>query len=92
LAYFLSAIENIGKASGVYLNDVKPQKVKDTDFYKIMLVEVKFQATSQTLAKFLYELENSPLLLKVSRLQVNYKGGDSSLLDGTIQVSKVSLL
>ena len=71
---------------------MKPQKVKDTDFYKIMLVEVKFQATSQTLAKFLYELENSPLLLKVSRLQVNYKGGDSSLLDGTIQVSKVSLL
>jgi len=92
MASVLSAIENIGKTSGVYLNDVKPQKVKDTDFYKIMLVEVKFQATSQTLAKFIYELQNSPLLLKVSRLQVNYKGGDSSSLEGTIQVSKVSLL
>lgn len=91
MAVVLSEIEKIGKATGVYLSDVKPQKIKDMDFYKIMLVEIKFQADMQTLSKFIYELGNSVLLLKVSRLQVNSKGGDSSLVEGAIEVSKISL-
>ena len=91
MASVLSEIEKIGNSTGVYLSDVKPQKIKDRDFYKIMLVEIKFQASIQTLTKFIYELQNSALLLKVSRLQVDSKGEDSSLLEGVIQVSKVSI-
>lgn len=90
MATVLSEIEKIGKSTGVYLSDVKPQKVKNKDFYKIMLVEIKFQADMQTLSQFIYKLQNSALLLKVSRLQVNSKGGDF-LLEGIIEVSKVSL-
>jgi len=91
MASVLSEIEKIGKSAGIYLSDVKPQRIKDMDFYRIMLVEIKFQASMKTFSKFIYELGNSALLLKVSRLQVNSKGADSSLLEGIIQVSKVSL-
>lgn len=91
MASVLSEIEKIGKSTGVYLTDVKPQRMKDMDFYKIMLVEIKFQSNMGTLSKFIYELQNSPLLLKVSRLQIDTKGGDISLLQGAIQVSKISL-
>lgn len=91
MASVLSEIEIIGKNVGFYLSNVKPQKIKDMDFYKIMFVEIKFQADIQTFSKFIYEIQNSPLLLKVSRLQLNSKGGDSSFLEGTIQISKISL-
>lgn len=91
MASVLSEIENIGKASGVYLSDVKPQKIKDMDFYKVLLVEIKFQATMPTLSKFIYDLQNSTSLLKVKRLQINIKGGESSLLEGMLQISKISL-
>lgn len=91
MASVLSEIEKIGKSTGIYLSDVKPQKIKDMDFYKIMLVEIRFQATMQTLSKFIYELQNSTFLLKASRLQVNSKGGGSTLLEGVIQISKISL-
>ncbi|MDD5005127.1 MAG: type 4a pilus biogenesis protein PilO [Candidatus Omnitrophica bacterium] len=91
MSSLLSEIEQIGNASGIYLSDVKPQKIKEMDFYKVMVVEIKFQATMQNLTKFIYEIQNSTLLLKVSRLQVNSKGGGSSLLEGILQVSKISL-
>jgi len=91
MALVLTEIERIGKSTGTYLNDVKPQKIKDMDFYKTMLVEIRFQASVQTLSKFIYELQNSSLLLKASRLQINSKGGDQQQLEGIIQISRVLL-
>lgn len=91
MASVLSEIERIGKTTGIYLKDVKPQRIKDMSFYKILLVEIKFQADTQNLSKFIYSLQTSASLLKVKRLQVDIKGGESSLLEGTLQISKVSL-
>jgi Tfp pilus assembly protein PilO len=91
MASVLTEIERIGKATGIYLNNVKPQKIKDMDFYKIMQVEIRFEATMDTLSKFIYELQNSSYLLKPNRLQINSQGGDSSLLEGIIQINKISL-
>jgi len=91
MASVLSEIEKIGKKAGIYLSNVKPQRIKDMNFYKILLVEIKFQANMQTLSKFIYNLQNSTSLLKVKRLQINIKGGGSSLLDGVLRISKISL-
>lgn len=92
MASVLSEIEKIGKSSGIYLSDVKPQKIRDMGYYKLLLVEIKFQASMQTLSKFIYDLRNSSLLLKVQRLQINIQGGESALLEGLIQISKISLI
>ena len=67
------------------------ESMRAPDFYKIMLVEIRFQGTMQTLSKFIYELQNSALLLKASRLQINSKGADQRLLEGVIQISRISL-
>lgn len=91
MASVLTEIEKIGKSTGIYLNDVKPQKIRDMDFYRVMLVEIRFQADMQTLSKFIYELQNSPFLLKTSRLQISSERKNSSLLDGIIQISKISI-
>ena len=91
MASVLAEIEKIGKSTAIYLSDVKPQKVKDMGFCRIMLVEIKFQSSMQTLTKFIYELQNSPFLLKASRLQVSSQKAGSDLLEGDIQISKVTI-
>ena len=92
MAAVLSEIEKTGKAAGIYMSDVKPQRVKDMDFYRELLVEIKFQATMQTLAQFIYNLESSHSLLKVKRLQINIKGGGDVSIEGNLQISKICLL
>jgi len=91
MASVLSEIEKIGQSAQVYLSDVKPQPIKDRDFYRLLGVEVKFQASMETLSKFIYNLQKSPFLLRVKRLQVNSKGQSSNLLEGTIQINKISI-
>lgn len=92
MAVVLSEIEKTGKAAGIYMSDVKPQRVKEMDFYRELLVEIKFQATMQTLAQFIYNLENSGSLLKVKRLQINIKGGGAASIEGNLQISRIFLL
>ncbi|MFC1646234.1 type 4a pilus biogenesis protein PilO [Candidatus Omnitrophota bacterium] len=91
MATVLTEIEKIGNSTGIYLSDVKPQKIKDMDFYKVMIVEIRFQGAMQTLSKFIYELQNSALLLKASRLQINSKGAGQQLIEGVIQISRISI-
>ena len=91
MASVLSEIEKIGQSAQVYLSDVKPQPIKDRNFYRLLGVEIKFQASMETLTKFIYDLQKSPFLLRVKRLQVNSKGQGSSLLEGTIQINKISI-
>lgn len=92
MASVLSEIEKIGDSSGIYLSYVKPKKVDDEHFYKMLLVEIRFQATIQNLTKFIYGLENSVSSLKISHLRLNHKGADSFLLEGTIYINKILFL
>ncbi|MFC1708994.1 type 4a pilus biogenesis protein PilO [Candidatus Omnitrophota bacterium] len=92
MASVLAEIEGIGKNTGLYLNDIKPQRGRDLGFCQIMLVEVRFQANMQTLSKFIYELQNSVFLLKASKLQITSQRADSRLLEGVIQISRTSIL
>jgi len=90
MAFVLGEIEKIGKQAGVYLSDVKPQRIKDWEYYRQLLVEIKFEATMDTLTQFIYNIQSSPFLLKVKRLNINSKSADS-VLQGIVQVSKVSI-
>ena len=91
MASLLAEIGRISKSAGIYLSDVKPQRSKDKGFFKIMLVEIRYQATLPILSKFIYEIQNSPFLLKASRLQITSQASDSKLLEGVIQISKISI-
>jgi hypothetical protein len=70
---------------------ISPRCVEWVDFRKILSLEIKFQATTKGMVKFIYELENSKLLLKVSYLQLYYKQNNQSLLEGVIHIGKICL-
>ena len=91
MASVLTEIEKIGKVTGIYLRDVKPKKINNQDFYKIITVEIKFQGTMQTLANFIYRLQNSTLLLKPNQLQIDSRGPSQQSLEGTITITRILL-
>ena len=86
-ALVLGELEEIGKASRVYLSELKPQGVKNDNSHRRVSVEIKFKATMKNLLKFIYEIERSPLLLRVNSLQLIPKADAQYPLEGSIKVS-----
>jgi len=88
-AVILSEIENIARQSNVIITDIKPQSVKDMDFYKEYYVEMEAEGNIASLAKFIYELQNSKQILKVRHLRLNAKETRGDTLKGYMVVTKI---
>ena len=50
----------------VFILDIKPNPVEKYDFYKKYSVKIEAEAKISNLIDFIYQLENSPKLLRVS--------------------------
>lgn len=88
-AVILREIENIARTSNIYITDIKPQKVKDMEFYKEYYVELESEGDISGLARFIYELQNSKQILKVKYLRLNPKGEAADVLKGYMVVTKI---
>lgn len=95
----LSELENLAEASGVRIVDIRPQSQSespnsslsasgDPALYKEILIDFKTQGTIEGYSKFIYDLESSPLLLKIKRFQLSAKPNVSTL-EGSFSVSKL---
>lgn len=88
----LSELENLAKASGVRIIDIRPQSSsKGPDLYKEILIGLKTEGAMEGYLKFIYNLENSPSLLKIKRFQLNAKP-NIQVLEGSFSISKLSVL
>lgn len=91
IAQILAELENLGNLSGVRITDIKPKPMKSYDFYSEFIIEIKFEAELREAAKFIYEIQQAKEILKIEKLQLSIKSSDSPLLEGHLQVHKVSL-
>ncbi len=66
IAGLLSSIEKMAKSVSVFILDMKPGTVEKSEFYKKYSVKVEVEAKINNLSDFIYQLENSPKLLRVS--------------------------
>ncbi|MDD5292548.1 MAG: type 4a pilus biogenesis protein PilO [Candidatus Omnitrophica bacterium] len=87
--FLLAKLEEIGKANGVYLNEARPQGIKDSGFYQEMSVDIKFKATIRNLAAFIYKVESSPLLLRINVLRLHCKDENNSSLEGDMEIGRI---
>jgi len=87
--FVLVKLEEIGETSGVYLSEVRPQGIKDSDFSKEILVGIKFKAAIRNLTAFIYKVETSPLLLRINALRLNCKDENRSSLEGDIEIRRI---
>ncbi|OGX22910.1 MAG: hypothetical protein A3J51_00820 [Omnitrophica WOR_2 bacterium RIFCSPHIGHO2_02_FULL_45_21] len=84
-------LENLGNLSGIRITDIKPKPMRSYDFYSEFIIEIRFEAELREAAKFIYEIQQSKEILKIEKLQLNVKSSGFPLLEGHLQVHKLSL-
>ena len=66
IASLLSSIEKMANNVSVFILDMKPNPVEKAEFYKKYAVKIEAEAKISNLADFIYQLENSPRLLRIA--------------------------
>ena len=89
IARVLNLIEQTARKAGVSLSDVKPQQVRSDKVSKSYVVELNAESEIKQLVEFIYELQYSPLLLKVEQLNTAPKQEKSTTLRSFLVVSRV---
>lgn len=87
----LSELENLAKAAGINIIDIKPQMPKSLALhYREVLVDLKTEGSIGGYLKFIYTIEKSLSLLRIKRFQLNPKPNTQSL-EGNLLISQLSL-
>lgn len=89
MAKFLTEIESLARSSSVHISGIKPLPIKKVDFYKKYVVELEAEGDIKQVSKFIYDIQNSPQLLKIDKYSLGTKGAGTNLLKCNILVSKV---
>lgn len=92
ISALLHNIEKLSASSGVHITNIKPQRVKESSFYQKMVVEIKLDASIDSIFRFLYDLEASDDFIEINRMQLSTKAQQADVLNAVIVVSKISLL
>jgi len=64
----LSELENLAVHSGIKIIDIRPQQeTKSSGLYKENLIDLRAEGSLENYMKFIYNLENSLVLLRIKR-------------------------
>lgn len=89
VAKVLAEIEGLARKSGVSLVDIKPQPLKEVNFYEGCAVEVEANGDMNGMIHFLYQLNSSTQLLRAEKLRLSTKEKGSYLINASIFITKV---
>lgn len=87
-ARLLNLIEQTARKNGVSLSDVKPESVKTDKWTKRFEVGLQAESNLQQMIDFVYELEHSPQLLKIEKVEMNLKDDKSSVIRSQLTVAR----
>ena len=91
IARLLNLIEQTARKSGISLSDVKPEQVRSDKAVKRYVVQLNAESTLEQLMGFVYDLEHSPQILKIEKINTAPKEDKSPSLRSTITVTRVVL-
>jgi hypothetical protein len=86
----LSEIENMANTAQIRILDIRPQLRKSEGSYDEILVELRTEGSLSDYITFIYNLENSLLLLRIKRFQFNSRS-NSALLEANFSISKLAI-
>lgn len=89
VALVLSFVESTARKANVYINSMKPNSIKEKNFYKIILIEADIEAPIKDLTVFLYEIKNSPKMLKVKSVDINAKSTPANSVKARVLISDI---
>jgi Tfp pilus assembly protein PilO len=82
----LKKIEEVAANVGISFSTRKPLPVVEKEVYRELPVQCTFEATVESLVKFLHSLQTSSGFMSVESLQVTPRADNPSILRGDIQV------
>jgi Tfp pilus assembly protein PilO len=88
IARLLNSIEQTARKNGVSLSDVKPQPVRSDKITKQFVVELNAEAGLSSLVDFIYELENSPQMLRLGKVTLSPKDDKSPTIRAFLVVNR----
>lgn len=87
----LSRIEALAKNTNINIIDIRPQAVaENSSSYQGFLIDLRAEGSMENYLKFIYDLENSLLLLRIKKLRLS-STPNSILLEGIFSIQKLSL-
>ena len=85
----LKEVESIARSARVTVMNLKPRPVESSNMVKWYEVVIDTECSLKGLTRFIYEIEQSPLLLRVDRLDAKQDEKLQNPLKATLQISKV---
>ncbi len=86
----LKEIETIASKSSLYIVEMKPSGIKeDKDKTKRFVVNLTCEGQMEQIMGFMYNIENSGMLLSIEKYQISPKSKESSVAQASMIISKV---
>ncbi len=84
-----SEVEKVARESNVKIIDMKPNKIKEIDFYKVFSVNIQTQGSMDLISKFLYVLESDPYYFRIDEMNLEKRSTRTSYIKCRIVVSRL---
>lgn len=91
-ASLLSEVEQLARSNQVVLVDMKPREVKSRQFHKEYAAELDAETEMEGLINFIYQMEQSPQIMKVSSAKLSAREALSNLVRARMTVTKTIFL
>ena len=85
----LKHVEILAAKNNVKIIQIKPREVEEFEYYKIFSIEIESRSGVEAQAKFIYALQNSPQVLKVTNLRLAAKGSGAGVLKSVMVITKI---
>ena len=82
----LKKIEEVGAATGIIISNRRPMPAVEKDVYRELPVQCTFEATIDSLVKFLHGIQSGAGFMSVESLQISGKPDNPSILRCDIQI------
>lgn len=89
ITILLNEVEKVARASGMHIANIRPEPVKDLEFYKKYVLEMNCEATMENYIEFIYNLQKTAQLIRVEKLKLISQGKASPLLKARLLITKV---
>ncbi len=88
----LDELEKAARRSSLRITSMRPKPARQKEHYRQFEVEIETESDMSSLMRFIYDIKNSPQLIKVDKLNLNARGGQKAVvIRAAMLISKISL-
>lgn len=92
VARILGEVEKLARKTSLYVVDMKPMGMTEEAANRKYTVDLNCEAQMEQITNFMYEIENSPILLVVESFSISPKSKETSIAKCNMRIANVIFL